>query len=207
MATKLKLVVLSIALTLGFAGLAQAQWDNDDYYRRGDGYQARQNGYQNGYRDGVKQGRHEGRENDPEDFHVPNDDLASRGYRDWMGPIWVYQNAYREGYRAGFRSGYNNESHTSGYGDAGPYDYPAVYSGGYYGGYGAFSDRAYQIGFRDGASVAREDVARGKPYNPNPRGRYDDEDHGYSGSGDKNAYRAEYARGYRAGYQSACGRY
>jgi hypothetical protein len=211
MAHKLKLAILSVALIVGLAGLAQAQWDDDDYYRRGDGYQARQYGYQNGYRDGVKQGRHEGRENDPEDFHVPNDDRASRGYRDWMGPIWVYQNAYRDGYRAGFRAGYNSESRTWSYSDQGTYDYPTVYrDGGYYGArYGGFwsNDKAYQIGFRDGASVAREDATRGKPYNPNPRGRYDDEDHGYRGYGDKRAYQAEYARGYRGGYESTRGRY
>src|SRR5919108_838121 len=153
MLRQMKTAALLIALTLGLGGIARAQWDDDDYYRHGNGAEAQQYGYQNGYRDGVKQGRHEGRENDPEDFHVPNDDRASRGYRDWMGPIWVYQNAYREGYRAGFRAGYNNESRTWDYRDGGAYDYPTVYSdGGYYGGgYGNFSGRAYQIGFRDGS--------------------------------------------------------
>ncbi len=71
-----------------------------------------------------------------------------------------------------------------------------------------FGNRAYQIGFQDGASVAREDAARGKPYNPRPRGRYDDEDHGYSSAyGNKGAYKTQYANGYRAGYESARGRY
>ena len=149
-------------LTLVLGGLARAQWDDDDdYYRRGNGDQARQYGYQNGYRDGVKQGRHEGRENDPEDFRVPDAGQASRGYGDWMGPIWVYQNGYRDGYRAGFRSGYNNESRARGDGDGGSDDVQAVYSGGSYGG-PWFDNRAYQIGFQDGASVAREDAARGK---------------------------------------------
>ncbi len=59
--------------------------------------------------------------------------------------------------------------------------------------------------------MAREDIAKGKPYNPNPRGRYDDEDHGYRREygrreyGDKNAYKAQYANGYRAGYESVFG--
>jgi hypothetical protein len=209
MVRKIKLAVLVTAIAVSFSGLARAQWDDDDgYYRQGRTDQCRQYGYRNGYRDGLKQGRHEGRENDPEDFHIPNDDRASRGYKDWMGPIWVYQNAYRDGYRSGFREGYNNTSGTWGYG-GGVYDYPTVYSGGgyYNGGHGGFSGRAYQIGFRDGASVAREDAARGKPYNPTPRGRYDDEDHGYRGYGDKNTYRAEYASGYRAAYESTRGRY
>ena len=209
MTRKVKLVALLFTISLALSGLARAQWDaDDDYYdQRGDGIQARQYGYQNGYRDGMKQGRHEGRENDPEDFHVPDAGQASRGYRDGMGPIWVYQNAYRDGYRAGFRAGYNNESRAWGDRDGDADDVPAVYSGDSYGG-PWFSNRAYQIGFQDGASVGREDAGRGKPYNARPRGRYDDEDHGYSSSyGSKSAYKAQYANGYRAGYGSVRGRY
>lgn len=205
MTRQIKLVIVLVAMTIALSGLARAQWDDDDdYYQRGSGAQARQSGYQNGYRDGMKQGQHEGRENDPEDFRVPDAGQASRGYRDGMGPIWVYQNAYREGYRVGFRAGYNNESRA--WGDRGDADeYGAVYAGSY--GAGPWSgSRAYQIGFQDGASVGRRDINEGKPYNPNPRGRYDDEDHGYrSGYGNKSAYKAQYANGYRAGYESARG--
>ena len=206
MTRQIKLAILASAMTLALGGLAQAQWDADDgYYQRGDGAQAQQYGYQNGYRDGVKQGRHEGRENDPEDFRLPDADQTSRGYRDWMGPIWVYQNAYRDGYRAGFRAGYNNESRAWGDGDAN--DFPAVYGGGSSGG-PWFGNRAYQVGFQDGVSVGQRDVRERKPYNPNPRGRYDDEDHGYSSAyGNKSAYKTQYANGYRAGYESARGRY
>jgi hypothetical protein len=63
---------------------------------------------------------------------------------------------------------------------------------------------ARSFGFRDGAQVAREDTWRGKPFNPNPRGRYDDADHGYSRSfGDKREYRQRYAEAYRQGYQNS----
>ena len=208
MTRQIKFAALLTMMTLVLSGLARAQWDDDDdYYRRGNGDQARQYGYQNGYRDGVKQGRHEGQENDPEDFRVPDAGQASRGYRDRMGPIWVYQNAYRDGYRAGFRAGYNNESRAWGDRDGDSDDFPAVYSGGSYGGPWS-GNRAYQIGFQDGASVGRRDINEGKPYNPNPRGRNDDEDHGYSSAyGNKSAYKAQYANGYRAGYESARGRY
>jgi hypothetical protein len=103
----------------------------------------------------VKQGQHEGRENDPEDFRIPDAGQASRGYRDWMGPAWIYQNAYRDGYRVGFRAGYNNESRAWRDRDGDADDAPAVYSGAYGGPW--FGDRACQIGFRDGASVGRED--------------------------------------------------
>ena len=197
MTRQIKLAILLVAMALALSGFARAQRDaDDDYYgQRTDGGQARQYGYQNGYHDGVKHGRHEGRENDPEDFRLPDDGQARRGSRDWMGPIWVYQNAYRDGYRAGFRAGYNNESRAWGDRDGD--------SGGPW-----FGNRAHQIGFQDGASVAREDAARGKPYNPRPRGRYDDEDHGYSSAyGNKGAYKTQYANGYRAGYESARGRY
>ncbi len=46
-------------------------------------------------------------------------------------------------------------------------------------------------------------VARGKSFNPNPRGRYDDADHGYrSEFGNKHEYRERYSEAYREGYQS-----
>ena len=62
---------------------------------------------------------------------------------------------------------------------------------------------AREFGFRDGAAVAREDMWRGKSFNPNPRGRYDDADHGYrSEFGNKHEYRERYSEAYRAGYQS-----
>jgi hypothetical protein len=116
----------------------------------------------------------EGRETDPNDYQTPDWRQASRGYQDWMGPVWAFQNAYRDGYRNGFRSGYLSVNR--GWGDGDADDFPPVYQNSA----ARFEDRAYQIGFPDGASVAREDVAGRKPYNPNPRGRYDDEDHGYS---------------------------
>ncbi len=196
MIKRIQLGATLFVLTLGLSGLALAQWDADDgYYRQGEGSTARQYGYQNGYHDGVQKGRHEGRENDPEDFHIPDDGRASRGYRDWMGPRWVYQNAYRDGYRAGFRAGYNRESRSYGYGDKSP-----VLNGGNYGNYGEIGSgtNAYEIGFQDGTSVAREDVREDKAYNPYPRGRYEDRAH---------EYRGDYASGYRAGYESTRGRY
>jgi hypothetical protein len=72
----------------------------------------------------------------------------------------------------------------------------------------------FRMTVRQGAATgigwarSREDAARGKPYNSRPRGRYDDEDHGYSSVyGNKRAYKAQYANGYRAGYESTRGRY
>ena len=60
---------------------------------------------------------------------------------------------------------------------------------------------ARELGFRDGSEVAREDLWSGKPFNPNPRGRFDDDDHGYRrGFGNKHEYREHYAEAYREGY-------
>ena len=71
---------------------------------------------------------------------------------------------------------------------------------------GSHRDRdsiAYRTGYEDGSSVAREDAARWKPYNSQPRGRYDDRDHDYRREyGSKDQYKMEYTNGYRAGYES-----
>ena len=67
---------------------------------------------------------------------------------------------------------------------------------------------AREFGFHDGSQVAREDMWRGKPFNPNPRGRFDDADHGYRRAfGNKHEYREHYAEAYREGYQNTYRRY
>ena len=81
--------------------------------------------------------------------------------------------------------------------DRGDYDY----------GRGGFRI-ARDIGFQDGAQVAREDFARRKPYNPYPRGKYAHQDHGYRREyGDKYAYMSQYARAYQEGYARTFRRY
>jgi hypothetical protein len=196
------MAALAAAATMVLSVFALAQRDADDYgYGRGGDYgQARQYGYQNGYRDGYGKGQHEGRERDYHDYQTPDWRQATHGYKSWMGPLQVFQDAYRDGYRNGFEAGFRSvNAGWRGYGDP----IRPVYSG-YppYGGWGR-GNVAYNIGYQDGAGVAREDQAKRKPYNPNPRGPYDDEDHGYrSEYGSKDAYRAQYAAGYRAGYEA-----
>lgn len=61
---------------------------------------------------------------------------------------------------------------------------------------------AREFGFRDGASVARQDLWSRKPFNPNPRGRFDDADHGYRREfGSKHEYRERYTQAYREAYE------
>jgi len=195
----------SLVMALGTFALAQ---DRDDYYSyRGDVAQTRQYGYDNGFRDGEKRGRHEGRENDPYDYHTPDWRQASHGYKNWMGPLNAFQNGYQQGYADGFRSGFNSERPGwRGDGDRDDYRDNGYNGNGYYGngGYGYDNRIGYNTGYQDGASMARDDAYRNKPFNPNPRGRFDDRDHGYRRDyGDKGAYRAEYTDGYRAGYEAA----
>jgi hypothetical protein len=63
---------------------------------------------------------------------------------------------------------------------------------------------AREFGFRDGTSVARQDLWSRKPFNPNPRGRFDDADHGYRREfGSRHEYREHYIEAYREAYQRA----
>src|SRR5262249_30496880 len=114
-----------------------------------------------------------------------------------------YQDGYRDGYRKGYDAGfYNNRGWR--------------YNDGYRSN-GFFASDNYRYGesplriardfsYQDGSNVARQDAARGKPYDPYPR--HNHEDRGYRREyGDKNAYRASYAAGYREGYEQAFRRY
>jgi hypothetical protein len=204
MKRQMRIAALAVAVTVALSGLALAQRDRDDddyYSQRGYGAQAQQYGYQNGYRDGYSKGQHEGREGDYNDYQTPDWRQATRGYQSWMGPLNVFQSAYRDGYETGFRVGFQSVNRR---GD-GDRDDSVFYP---YANRGAWGLPAYNFGYQDGASVARSDIYSHKPFNPNPRGRYDDRDHGYSREyGSIDAYRAQYTAGYRAGYQSVFQRY
>jgi len=194
--TRMAALVTAAILTLGTCSFAQ-YYDRDGY--RGNVAQTQQYGYQTGYNDGVKKGRHEGHENDPYDYRMPDSRQATRGYQTWMGPLSVFQRGYQQGYAAGFRDGFNSER--PGWHEGYRNDYrPGAYS---------YDNTGYNIGYQDGSSVAREDIWKNKPFNPNPRGKYDDMDHGYRREyGDKNYYKSQYAAGYRTGYENAFrGRY
>ncbi len=98
---------------------------------------------------------------------------------------------------------------------AGVYSGGRVYSRGNYPtdqtGYpqGAFGGNpGFRYGYSDGAKMANADMSQRKPFNPEPRGKYDDRDGGYQRvDGDKNAYKVQYSNGYRAGYEATFGRY
>jgi hypothetical protein len=202
------MAALAVASVLALGTFALAQdWDDYDH-GRGNAAQTRQYGYDSGFRDGEKRGRHEGRENDPYDYHTPDWRQATRGYKNWMGPVNAFQNGYQQGYADGFRSGFNSERPGWG-GDGGDrYRGDDYHGNGYYGSHYSYNSRAgYDIGYQDGVTMAREDQYKNKPFNPNPRARFGGRDNGYRREyGDKNAYRDQYTDGYRAGYQSASDR-
>ncbi|HMK21111.1 MAG TPA: hypothetical protein VK466_02185 [Terriglobales bacterium] len=129
------------------------------------------------------------------------------GYKGWMGPVNAFQNGYQQGYADGFRSGFLAER--PGWRDGEDrYRGGAYYSNGYYSGNYVDSGRiAYDTGYQDGVTMAREDLYKNKRFNPNPRARFDDRDHGYHREyGDKNAYKARYTDGYRSGYETTFNR-
>jgi hypothetical protein len=201
----MRITAPAIAVMLLFSGLALAQRDHDDddggYYRGGVS-QARRYGYQSGYSDGIRKGREEGREHDPFDYRTPDWRQATRGYQSWMGPANWFRQGYQEGYRSGFESGYQSMNRR-GDGDGDRDDGYGRGNYGWHGGGYGYGNPAYNIGYQDGSTVARQDLERGKKFNPKPRGPYDDKDHGYRQEyGDKNAYRTQYTNGYRAGYEA-----
>jgi hypothetical protein len=200
MRRQMRMTALGVSILLAFGTLTLAQ-DADDYYR-GNVARARQYGYDNGFRDGERRGRHEGKENDPFDYHTPDWHQATHGYKNWMGPVNAFQNGYQQGYAEGFRSGFLSER--PGWRGDGDEDRDDLYHGGFY---GSNNRIGYDTGYQDGVTVAREDLYNNKRFDPNPRGRYDDRDNGYRREfGDRNAYKAEYTDGYRAGYQATFAR-
>jgi hypothetical protein len=201
--TRMAALVTAAVLTLGTCSFAQ-YYDRGAY--RGSGSQAQQYGYQSGYNDGVNKGRHEGRENDPYDYHTPDWRQATRGYQSWMGPLNVFQSGYQQGYAEGFRAGFASArpGWREGYQDYRRDGYPDYRNDYHPDSYRYDNNAGYSIGYQDGASVAREDVWKNKPFNPNPRGKYDDMDHGYRREfGDKHYYKSQYAAGYRTGYENS----
>ena len=192
--TRMAALTVATMLVLGTFAFSQG-YDRDGY--RGNAAQSQQYGYESGYRDGLDKGRHEGRENDPFDYRTPDWRQATRGYQPWMGPVSLFQNGYQQGYAAGFRAGFDSMRPGWRDGDRGNYR-PQSYAGDRY-----VANIGYNTGYQDGAQTAREDLYHNKPFNPNPRGRFDDMDHGYHREyGDKNYYKSQYASGYRSGYQS-----
>jgi len=192
-----RLAALAAVVSLAFGSLAWAHDDDDDYNRR----DAQQYGYQNGYRDGVRHGRYDRGVNIGYNVRSDQWEDARDGYQRWMGSFGRYKQGYRQGYENGYRAGYSSAWGRRDDYDRGDEYYNRSDRDGY-GGEGG-GNIAYNTGWNDGSSVAQSDLASGKNYNANPRGRYDDADHGYRREfGDKHAYKTEYTAGYRAGYDS-----
>jgi hypothetical protein len=183
----MKQTVWLIAATIMLGGLSFAQRRDD-----GDDHRSRDH-----WRDRRDRDDHDRNDHD-RDAHRWSDRDRNHRYRDDRRyESWEYRN---RGWRDDeIRDRYYRR-------DPGTYGY----GGGSYviGGYER-GNRGFSFGYQDGTLVAREDMWRGKPYHPDPRGKYEDADHGYDRYyGSKGQYRAEYAEGYRRGYIAAFrGRY
>ena len=226
---KVRMTALAVAVTLACSGLALAydrDNDNDDYYGRNntqahkhrrdgdrddrDGWRNRDNDRNRGWRRGDGDG-----------------DRDDRGSGNWRNngrygrrnPS-VYQN--NQGWHRNDGDADDGVYNRGGVYDRGGVCNPGgVYSGGRVysrGNYptdqtgypqGAFGGNpGFRYGYSDGAKMANADMSQRKPFNPEPRGKYDDRDGGYQRvDGDKNAYKVQYSNGYRAGYEATFGRY
>ncbi len=171
--------LISATILLGCVSLAQGR--NDDY---------------NNWSDDHRHDRRHHDDRDRNDHHWYNRERDHR-YRDnRRDEDWKYRDR-NNGWRDRERNSYYR---------GGRYDY---WGGSYRMDRYDQGNRGYSFGYQDGAMVAREDMQLGKPYHPDPRGKYEDADRGYDRYwGDKSQYRSQYAEGYRRGYVAAFrGRY
>src|SRR3989449_84433 len=223
---KIRMTALAVAVTLACSGLALANDrdnDKDDYTRnhtqaqkhRRDGDRDDRNGWRN-----QNNNRNQGWQRGDGD----RDDRGSGNWRNRNGQnnSSIYQN--NQGWHRG-----DGDADDGAYNRGGVYNRGSVYNPGgvYYPGnsgvynrgtypanqtgypQGAFGGNpGFRYGYSDGAKMANTDMSQGKPFNPEPRGKYDDRDGGYqSVDGDKNSYKVQYSDGYRAGYEATFGRY
>jgi len=196
MLRKTRMAALVVVVTLTLSGLALAHDDND--YRDNS---ARQNGYQHGYSDGFRHGRDDREDHRSYNFHGEDWEHANHGYAEWMGSYGQFKKSYRDGYRQGYDAGFyaGGASRGNGFGGERVFDNDHPNHRDEFPGLRVARDS----GYADGCAVARQDMAKGKPYNPNPRGKHHDADHGCRREyGDKRDYREVYARAYREGYES-----
>ncbi|OLB87772.1 MAG: hypothetical protein AUI17_02180 [Acidobacteriales bacterium 13_2_20CM_2_55_5] len=186
------MTALAVAVTLACSGLALAydrDNDNDDYYGRNNtqAHKHRRDGDRDD-RDGWRN-----RDNDRNRGWRRGDgdgDRDDRGSGNW-------RNNGRYGRRNGVYSGGRVYSRGN---------YPTDQTGYPQGAFGG--NPGFRYGYSDGAKMANADMSQRKPFNPEPRGKYDDRDGGYQRvDGDKNAYKVQYSNGYRAGYEATFGRY
>jgi hypothetical protein len=235
---KVRMTALAVAVTLACSGLALANdrdKDKDDYNRNNAQAQKHRRDKDRDDRNGWKNqnnNRNQGWQRGDGD----RDDRGSGNWRNRNGQnnSSIYQNNQGSHRNDGDADDgvYNRGGVYNGgsvYNPGGVYNRGSVYNPGgvYYPGnsgvynrgtyptdqtgypQGAFGGNpGFRYGYSDGAKMANADMSQRKPFNPEPRGKYNDRNGGYqSVDGDKNAYKAQYSDGYRAGYQATFGRY
>jgi hypothetical protein len=231
---KLSLAAVIVLAMMALGGVAQA---HDERERgRGRNIDARNYGERYGYEDGYQHGRQDRLRRIGYSVRSREYQRGDRGYQKHMGAKGQYKQGYRAGYTRGYDDGYRGRGVVLGrgrYPDGGYPDrrYPdGRYPDGRYpderypdgdrgvlgtiddavngrarGGYG---DVAYERGYREGVKDGKDDGEDRDRYNPQGHGDYKDADDGYNSRyGSKEAYRANFRRGYLAGYDESYRRY
>jgi hypothetical protein len=201
---------LALAMFLGASsGIQGAQLRNLDQERQfGGALDPWQHGYEHAYRDGADQGRQD-RENRHPYTSRDTDFWAARGYERAFGDRNDYMDGYRQGYQAGYDDGYYGLDGQ--YGDlysrpqagrrVSPRDDP--YADRQY----SSTDMAFDAGYREGVTLARQDRGRNTRSNYQNSPIYRGGDSGYRSTyGDRDTYRMQFRDGVARGYEDGFGR-
>jgi flagellar biosynthesis/type III secretory pathway protein FliH len=186
--------------------------------------------YDNGFREGLKEGEKDGKKQD--NFRYQDEKTfqrADKGYHREYGSIERYRQSFRTGFAAGYNEGYQRYVPNYGYGNGrygngravprgdvgGGYGYPGYpsnrpvdpsYPGpsypGPYGGYGGYTNTAFQNGVNEGYEKGQEDARKNRSFDPLRHEWYRSGDRHYdSRYGSRQQYEDVYRQGFRDGYE------
>jgi hypothetical protein len=186
---RIRTAAFAVAITVLLSGLALAQPRDDD------------KDYNN-----HKDRQHESKRDHDRDHDRDRDRNRDRDDHRWRDRDdrdgnWRNQGAYgNRGWRRG--DGDADDRYRGNQGYYGNYPYGNNYPYGRGRGYGN-NNPGYSQGYQEGLRTGQSDMARGKQFNPNPRGDSKYSDRGYrSVYGNKGAYQVAFLRGYEVGYRA-----
>jgi hypothetical protein len=216
MTSKILTLTAATALALALPVSARAQdvrfgghgrYESGRYQHDEDGRRIAQD---NGYREGLKHGENAARKGRPLDLAREKDYRnGDEGYNRRYGSREEYREAYRSGFAQGYREAYNRFGYrVRGGGWYAPRREAGFSIGGIgVGVYARTASIAFQNGENDGYQKGLDDARHGRYADVTRQRWYRNGDHGYHGDfGSKDAYRAQYRRGFEDGYRRAFGR-
>lgn len=204
-ALALALPVSARAQIVRFGGHGRYESGRSQYYE-----DARRVAQDNGYREGLKHGEDAARKGRPFDLAREKDyRKGDEGYNRRYGSKDEYREAYRNGFAQGYREAYSRYGYRV---RGGGYYAPRREGGFSIGGFGVgvyarTASIAFQNGENDGYQKGLDDARDGRYPDVTRQKWYRNGDHGYHGEyGAKDAYRAQYRRGFDDGYRRAYAR-